>query len=167
MATPTSAHAAYPQQRSGGWYYTIVGVLFIIAAIAGFAPSLIDTSQRRAPLNALVALHGILGAAWLVLFTAQAWLIRTRRIVWHRRLGVMSVDLAIVFVVVGYMGIVDYARRGYDLSGDLDVKGDLLGAFVFPLGDLASFTTLLAAGCGIAAGPSCTSVSCCWPRSAG
>lgn len=39
------------------------------------------------------------------------------------------------------------ARRGFDLSGDLNAEADPLGPqFLFPLSNLAEFSTLLAAG---------------------
>jgi len=38
------------------------------------------------------------------------------------------------------------ARRGFDLSGDLNAQRDPLALLVFPLGDLVTFALLLAAG---------------------
>jgi hypothetical protein len=40
------------------------------------------------------------------------------------------------------------ARRGFDLSGDLHIEADPLRALVNPLGDLATFGTMAAAGYG-------------------
>ena len=53
--------------------------------------------------------------------------------------------LAVAMVLVGYTTAIDTGRRGFDLSGDLNVAQDPLGYLVFPLGDLLSFTVLVAA----------------------
>lgn len=93
-------------------------VLFAVA----FAPSFIDTSRRNTPLplTALVAIHGLLGVSWLFLFLTQATLVATRRVAVHRRLGVFGAVLATAFVLVGALTVIAQARRGYDLSGDLE-----------------------------------------------
>ena len=70
----------------------------IAVSIAGFAPY-IDQSRRIAPATPLLVAHGILAAAWLLLFLTQATLVVTHRLV-HRRLG-MAGALALVMVVVG------------------------------------------------------------------
>jgi hypothetical protein len=36
-------------------------------AVAGFAPSIIDQTSRRAPLTPLVVAHGAVFAAWLLI----------------------------------------------------------------------------------------------------
>ena len=52
----------------GRWYFTAIGLVMIVVAVAGFAPSIIDPSERLAPLTPLVAVHGILVFCWLILF---------------------------------------------------------------------------------------------------
>ncbi|MEO8125441.1 MAG: hypothetical protein ABJF23_33215 [Bryobacteraceae bacterium] len=65
----------------------------------------------------------------------------------HRRLGVIAVVLAVIMVPLGYASAMAMARRGFDLSGDLNLKGgDLLYELVFPLGDLVTFAVLVPAG---------------------
>ena len=54
----------------------------------------------------------------------------------HRQLGAASALLAIAMVVLGYMSSIAMVRRGFDLSGDLDVKADPLFKLIFPLQDL-------------------------------
>jgi hypothetical protein len=49
-------------------------------------------------------------------------------------------------IVLGYMAAIAMARRGFDLSGDLDIEADPLLGLVNPLGDLVTFGTLAAAG---------------------
>ena len=45
--------------------------------------------------------------------------IATRRIAIHRRLGMIGAALAVMLVVLGFFSVVEQARRGFDLSGDI------------------------------------------------
>jgi hypothetical protein len=128
------------------WYYTGVGAGAIIISIAGFAPSLINNSGRLGPISSLVAVHALLSAAWLAIFVVQAGLVAKRRTAVHRRLGIASIALAVLILATGYTTVIEQTRRGYDLSGDLNIQSDPKLAAVFPLGDLVSFSVFLAAG---------------------
>ncbi len=64
----------------------------------------------------------------------------------HRRLGYMSVLLAVLMIVTGYTTAIAMARRGFDLSGDLNITADPLFPLVFQLGDLMVFAFLVALG---------------------
>jgi uncharacterized membrane protein YozB (DUF420 family) len=81
-------------------------------------------------------------SAWIVLFLQQTTLVATGRIAAHRRLGIAAAVLAVAMVAIGYRAAIAAAQRGYDLDG----LGDPLRFMVFPLGDLVSFTILVAAG---------------------
>jgi hypothetical protein len=128
------------------WFYIGMAICTFITIVLGFAPSLINTAARKAPLTPLAAAHGIVSAAWLLIFLAQTTLVATRRIPVHRRLGEAAMFLAPVMIVVGYMAAITMVRRGFDLSGDLHIEADPLLRLVNPLGDLLLFTILLAAG---------------------
>jgi hypothetical protein len=133
-------------RKSHRWYYAAMGGGAIVLAFAGFAPSLLDHTRRLGPVTPLVAAHGALSALWLVFFVAQGFFIATRRTGLHRRLGVAAIGLAILLVATGYTTVVEQTRRGFDLSGDLNVKAEPAAAAVFPLGDLLTFTILIGAG---------------------
>jgi hypothetical protein len=49
-------------------------------------------------------------------------------------------------IVLGYVVAIAMVRRSFDLSGDLRIEADPLLALVNPLGDLATFGSLVAAG---------------------
>jgi hypothetical protein len=147
----TSIQTAAAQQRAnvtvkvGRWDFVAIGFFFVLVATAGFGPSLVNPTHRIAPLTPLVSIHGILFSGWVLLYLAQAALIATGRRALHRRLGVASIVLAAIMVVTGYETAIALTRRGFDLSGDLQL-GDQLKNLVFPLGDLVTFVTLLSAG---------------------
>jgi uncharacterized membrane protein YozB (DUF420 family) len=117
----TSLEAARRQQGVDRWFYISVALLMIVVNVAAFGPSIVNPSGRRLPLplSPLVTAHAIVSTAWLLLFLAQATLIATGRIAVHRRLGMIGAALAAVFVVVGFFSVVEQARRGFDLSGDI------------------------------------------------
>lgn len=107
--------------RVGRWFYINVGLLMILLNVVAFAPGIIDPSRRNAPLplTPLVTAHAIVSAAWLVLFLAQVTLVATRRVALHRRAGIAGALLALAFVGVGCFTVIEQARRGFDLSGDI------------------------------------------------
>src|SRR6266851_1877572 len=122
QATVVMAPAATARtHRVDRWFYISMAVLMILLTVAAFAPSIIDSSKRNVPLpfTPLVTAHVIVSAAWLLLFLTQATLVATGRIAVHRHVGVFGAVLAMVFIVVGFFTVIDQARRGFDLSGDI------------------------------------------------
>ena len=110
------------QRRVDRWFYISVALLMIVFNVVAFAPSIIDPSRRNAPLplTPLVTAHAIVSAAWLVLFLTQATLVATRYVSAHRRIGMFGVALTVLFILVGSFSVIGQARRGFDLSGDID-----------------------------------------------
>ena len=107
------------------WFYVCVTLLSIGLNVVAFGPSLVVPAGRTMslPLTALVATHATISAAWLLIFLAQAMLIATGRTAVHRRLGIAGVLLAVALVVTGPFVVIEEARRGFDLSGDLVPRG--------------------------------------------
>ena len=104
------------------WYFTGMAILMLVVSLAGFAPGIIDSSRRNAPLTLLVAAHGAAFLAWLLLFLAQSLLVATGRLGWHRRLGVTSVVLLALIIPLTFATSTAIMRRGYDLSGDSHIS---------------------------------------------
>jgi hypothetical protein len=127
-------------------FYMAMAICAIVIAALGFAPSGLDPTARRGPLTPLVAAHAAMSVAWLALFFVQTALAARRQIDLHRRLGAMTMLLAPVMIVSGYMVAIAMARRGFDLSGDLGIDADPLLGLINPLGDLATFGILVAGG---------------------
>lgn len=123
-------------------FYVGVSCLAIVFTVAAFAPGLIDTGTRISPLTPLVALHGVVFFGWLLLFLAQTMLVREGKVAIHQRLGMLSAILAMTMVLLGYQVAITMARRGYDLSGNLDAQIDPLAAIAFPLLDIVMFASL-------------------------
>src|SRR5579871_2878924 len=134
-------------------YFTVMALVMIAISVAGFLPAIVDPSSRRAPLTPLAAVHGVVYFAWLVLFLVQTRLVAMRRIVVHRRLGIVGVVLLAAMVPLGYVTTIEMVRRGFDLSGDQNVDHYAHAGYidpqygaVFNLYGLVAFTVLAAAG---------------------
>ncbi|HWG21300.1 MAG TPA: hypothetical protein VG225_12285 [Terracidiphilus sp.] len=93
----------------------------------------------------MLAVHGIVFFAWLLIFLTQSILVRTKKLAIHRRCGMLSAILAAAMVVLGYQTTIAMARRGFDLSGDLEIRSDPLAGIAFPLLDIAMFAVLFVA----------------------
>jgi hypothetical protein len=115
LETSTKPHAISFAER---WFFTAMALAMLAVSIAGFMPAIMHPSARRAPLTLLAAAHGALFLAWLLLYLAQSLLVATRRVGWHKRLGLSSVLVLVLIIPTAYKTTMDMVRRGFDLSGD-------------------------------------------------
>lgn len=110
-------------------YWLFFAAAFALA-FAGFWPSFFAAlSSTRVPL----LIHGFSATAWMLLPIVQAWLIKTRRRAWHRRIGWVSLALATVVVLSGLHTLQTFALRNTDAEV-LTFKFvylDLTGLFLF------------------------------------
>jgi hypothetical protein len=134
-------------------FYVGAAIFVIVLSIIGFGPSIIDQSRRNAPSTLLVMAHGIAVGGWLLLFLTQAILVATGRTAIHRRFGIVGPGLALLMIVLGYVVLIHFGRRGYDVSGDVIRALSRTGSrrfnpavILFPLGELLSFGVLVGAG---------------------
>jgi hypothetical protein len=118
--------ASSPQrgQRKRSWFAVGTAAFVTALSILGFAPATVETATRFGPPSALVVAHGVVAAAWLLLFLAQAILVKTGHTRLHRRLGIAGSLLGCAMAALIVPTVTHEATRGYDFSGDL-----LRGAF--------------------------------------
>jgi hypothetical protein len=148
-STQTLSPGRWIDKATDRWFYSGMAVVFILIAIASFAPSIVNPQHRLGAWTWVAAAHGIVFFAWLLLFLVQTLLIQTGRVAVHRTLGTASMFFAAAMVVLGYITTIEMTRRGFDLSGDLGVQTDPLGPvgrIIFPLLDLFEFGILVTAG---------------------
>ena len=125
-------------------FFTGMALGMICISFLAFIPSIAHPAERRAPLSALAAAHGLVFFAWLLVFLIQSRLIATHRVAIHRRLGLASIVILALMIPLAYTTTIAMVRRGYDLSGDLSIgiNNELALETVFPLANLLIFTTL-------------------------
>ncbi len=126
------------------WFFTGIALAMLATTVAAFMPSIAHPAGRRAPVSLLVAAHGAVFYAWLLIFLVQSSLVATRHIAWHRRLGVASIFVFALMVPLAYTTTIAMVRRGIDLSGDLSLSigNDVMYAAVFPMFNTLIFTVL-------------------------
>lgn len=124
--------------------------LFLIAAI-GF-PLLVLIGYSRTyyfsgffnakPLaNSLVHAHALVMTSWVIYFTAQVALIRTRNVKLHMTMGMIGIALATLVVVVGMSAAVD----AHLIRKTAPAGINPYGFFAVPVFDMMNFVLLFSA----------------------
>lgn len=135
------------RRRSDHPYYVGTAIFALLLTIVGFAPGIIDPSRRNGSTTPIVLLHGLSTAAWLGLYLTQTLLAASGRLRQHRRFGMAGGVLSALVVVSGVVATMEAARRGTDLSGDLErwTNGfDFVDAMILPFGDILVFGAFVA-----------------------
>jgi len=151
MTTHQSRVSTNSKSRSNAnrWFYVIVTKFVILVNVVGFSPSLLNVSTRTVPLplTSIDLAHSLVSVTWLLVFMAQVTLVAAGRATVHRQLGVFGVLLSAAFVVLTWLMLVEGARRGFDLSGDLVPGGTSVdpGTFLAPSGALIPLAAFVAA----------------------
>ncbi len=88
--------AQYRREPWARFFFFGYGIFFIVIALVGFVPDyFMPTSGNGGfPISTTGNVHGVFMAALLVLFLVQTWLVATRRVKWHRKLGMSMLVLA-------------------------------------------------------------------------
>jgi hypothetical protein len=126
----------FPPQHS--WdrnFFLIWAALAWAGILTGFGPEVVQHVQTHAkPYPLIVHFHAAAFMGWLVLFTVQILLIRTRRLTVHRSLGFAMVGLAGIMMVLGPATalIADHAKIGTPAAdpGFLSIQFTDIVAFV-------------------------------------
>ena len=93
-------------------FYLYIAMTFGLVAFAGFAPTyFLRAFSDLPPLSIRAHVHGAVFTAWVLLFVAQAALVRADRRDLHRRLGVAGAVLAIAMIGAGITAVVGVAAR--------------------------------------------------------
>jgi hypothetical protein len=147
LATATAA-IRHPAGAYDRVFYTGMAVAMALTVFAGFAPTYYLRGYFGAPvtvsgavtLSPLAYLHGAVFTAWVVLFLAQTWLVASRRVAVHRRLGMAGVALAAAMVVVGISTAIRSAASGGAPTGI-----DPLAFLLIPVSDMVLFAGFVTA----------------------
>jgi hypothetical protein len=109
--------------RSDRLFYTAMGMAIAAVTFWGFAATYYLSPWMTAPPTApdwspLLALHGGVFTAWMVLMVVQPMLIASRNLKLHRRLGYAGAAIAAAMVVVGNVTAVVAMKVGFRGLGD-------------------------------------------------
>lgn len=103
-----------PDLRRERRYFTISAILLALLTIAGFSPHYFMPNAfpgMFAPLTPLLIFHAALMASWMAIFLLQSLLITSRRLAWHKKLGVVAIALAFLLVPTGCVSTLIPAER--------------------------------------------------------
>jgi hypothetical protein len=136
-ASPTSL-------RVDDQFFVAIAIFILGTVFLGFARTfyLSGIYHTHVP-NLLIAVHGTVFTAWIVLFAVQTGLVAGRRIALHRTLGLFGAVLAASMVVLGLAAATDSLARGFA------PPGFPFGPRVFyatPVFAMITFATLIVAG---------------------
>ena len=94
--------------------FAFLAILFPIIVVIGFGPTYyVKFAFGNPPLpSLLVHAHGVAMTAWIVLFITQVYLISTKRIKVHQRLGIVGVVLVLAIIGLGVLTAIASAARG-------------------------------------------------------
>lgn len=123
-------------------FFLCMAYAFLVIAVVGFSTTFFVPLAKgafRAP--PVIYVHGALLFGWLLFFIAQATLIRKRRFLTHRQLGIAGVVLSVGIVISGVLVGLHATRRDLAAGGDDFV----LGQFVNILIEMFLFGALVAA----------------------
>lgn len=125
-------------------FFLLIAILFPITVLIGFAPTYYLKGFFDSPpvARAIIHVHGLLMSLWVVLFATQVYLIRSKRIKIHQRLGLTSIILGLTIIVTGLMTAVAAAKYGSNSAPPGIAPLEFL---VVPFGDVLVFGILFAA----------------------
>ncbi len=122
-------------------FYTAMAFAMWFAVLLGFSrtyflkPWFPELAHLSPPEPFFFYVHGVCFTAWMVLLVIQPLLVANRKVRLHRRIGWFGAGLAGSVVVVGTIGALIAARRGFT-----GVPGSSLEFLAIPMTDLALFT---------------------------
>lgn len=127
-------------------FFTLLGLLMLVLAIAGFWPQYFSAATGRTPEPTtqywLIHVHAALFTGWLLMYISQAALIMTGRARTHLKLGPWLAGYGFVIALVGTYAAGLLAHR----FGVREGSADAAASFVFfPLIDMVFFAGFLAA----------------------
>jgi hypothetical protein len=138
-ARPAVPAATRYAPDSGGFHLAMA--LCIIAIVAAGFGRTVDARliHPPSPRPWILYLHATLNTSWVLLFAAQAALVRWRKVAWHRRLGLGGIAVGALLPFAGFATAVVMSRleNAQDPSGAADNEAGL----VISLFDMLVFAT--------------------------
>ena len=125
-------------------FFMAIAILFPIVVLLGFGPTYYVKGFFPSPPipRLMIHIHALVMSAWVLLFVAQVYLIRSTRIKVHQRLGMFGLFLGLAIIVTGIFTAVAAAKYGSS-STPPGVKP--IEFLVVPFFDVVIFAVLFAA----------------------
>ena len=123
--------------------FLIAGIGFPLLVLIGYFRTYYGGVFFRTPplANSIVHVHGLIMSLWVVYFTAQIALIRTKNVKLHMTMGLVGIGLAVLVVVTGSMTAYDSNLVRKSAPPGFDPYA----FFLIPMGDMVRFVIYFAA----------------------
>ncbi len=124
-------------------FFGVFAAAVVIAVLVGFGPTFYLKPFFNDPpiARTIIYIHGFVMAAWVLLFVAQIFLISSKQIRLHQKLGFVGVGLAVLVFVTGIMVTVAAAKYGTAASPPGIPPLEFM---IVPFGDMIVFAVLMA-----------------------
>lgn len=110
--------------------FLIMGGVALLATLLGFGGTyLVPVSRGEFAGPWSLHVHGALAMGWVLMFALQPILVHTRRLRWHRQLGLAAVPLALAIAVTMIPAGLTQVRRELALGVGETAISTLLGVF--------------------------------------
>ena len=125
-------------------FFLAIAILFPIVVLIGFAPTYYLKGFFNSPPvpRLIIHIHGLVMAAWVALFFAQVFLIRSTQIKVHQRLGYLGIALGIVIIATGLPTAIAATKYG---STSMPPGVNPLEFMIVPFVDVIVFAVLFGA----------------------
>jgi hypothetical protein len=121
-------------------FFFVAHLALLVVVLVGFSPTFYLRPLLRAePLPVVLYLHGAVLTFWFLLTVSQGWLIQTRRLRLHRRIGYAVASYAAVVVV---MGVIADARMTSQIHSPADAQNIVVWGNLFTLMLFTAFVSL-------------------------
>ncbi len=118
MNRPKTFVAYYPSDRN---FYLLLLIACWAAIASGFGYEMVQmSSQGKLHFPLIVHIHAIVYVGWLVLFTVQILLVRSKNLALHKKLGLLSLGFIPVMLILGLLTVIIVQKQQYGTpDGDL------------------------------------------------
>ncbi len=124
-------------------FFFVVAILFPLTVLIGFAPTFYLKPLFNTPpiARTVIAVHGALMTFWVLMFITQVYLISSKRIRVHQKLGILAAVLAPLIIVTGWLTAIGAAKYGSPSAPPIPP----LEFMIVPFADMIVFAVLFGA----------------------
>jgi len=125
-------------------FFFAVAILFPLTILIGFAPTFYLKPLFNTPpiARTIIAVHGTLMTFWVLMFITQVYLISSKRIRVHQKLGIVAAVVAPLIIITGFMTAIGAAKYG---SPSAPPQIPPLRFMIVPFADMLTFAVLFGA----------------------
>lgn len=111
------------QVNRENYFFFIYALVLLSIVLLGFAPSLfLRFAFETPPIPLYLHLHGAILTGWFIWLVAQAWLIRIKNPILHRKLGYFAATYGLAVLMGGLMASLNSVSRGLGIGATLDTN---------------------------------------------